>query len=153
MDYKIVERSQFTITGFTQDFTAADAFLKIPAYMNTMTTHINENKLPIGDLAVTINDEQDFNTIHFYLASEGKKDIAGCSSYTFPDGLWLQFPCYGAYPYALQQLAYEVYNNFLPSHPEFSIRFDASIDYLSAGDRKSPDYYSEFWLPIEKRSD
>lgn len=150
MKYTIEKRDNFTITGFTKDFHSSDAFLKIPAFLNETTTYINDHQLPIGALCVTINDENDYNLIHYYVGGETTQAIEGSVTYHFKDGYWIKFPCHGPYPFALQRLSYEVYQDFFPNHPEYSIREDISIDYLADGDRNSPDYYSELWLPIKK---
>jgi AraC family transcriptional regulator len=148
MDYRI-EKEDLTIYGYKLDVADSEAFLEIPAFFNKTLKELQNTPLgDIGSLAVTINDEKDFNLTHYYVAGRQAQD--NLESYHFANQLWVKFPCHGAYPYGLQRLAYDVYNTRFSKHQNYTLACDASIDYLPEGDKNSPDYYCELWLPITK---
>lgn len=150
MDYRI-EKEELTIYGYKLDVADHEAFIKIPAFYNQMMKELQSAPLgDVGTLAVTINDEKDFNLTHYYVA--GRTLQSDLESYHFESSLWVKFPCHGAYPYGLQSLAYDVYNTWFSEHSEYTLACDASIDYLPEGDKNSQDYYCELWLPIVKKN-
>lgn len=152
MKYKIIHKDPFKIAGYKKDFTADQAFNEIPKFFNETIAKINQAHISgQGIYCASVNDEEDFNLIHYYIGTFSNHYQENPQTYSFSKSTWVIFPCYGPYPYALQKLNYEIYRDWFNEHPGYQLAYDASIEFLSNGNRKDENYYSELWLPIVKK--
>ena len=67
---------------------------------------------------------------------------------TISAGDWAVFPCDGEIPKDLQKVIGSAYQDWLPSHPEWTIRSNISIEYYRMEEGKVK---AEYWLPVAKR--
>ncbi|MBF0578654.1 AraC family transcriptional regulator [Erysipelotrichaceae bacterium RD49] len=70
---------------------------------------------------------------------------------TIPGLNWAQFNCYGPLPDALQKVNTQIFTQWLPQNPEYSLAYDCSIEYYPLGNGQDPDYKSQIWIPVKKK--
>lgn len=71
----------------------------------------------------------------------------GMALYNFPDGQWLRFEFEGGMS-AFHQQYVEVYEQWLPAHPEYVIRQDVNAEWYEGMDITSPDYRNGIMIPL-----
>ena len=54
-------------------------------------------------------------------------------------------------PGALQSVNTRIFNEWLPTNPEYEIAAHYNIEWYAAGDISAPDYQSEIWLPVRHK--
>lgn len=69
---------------------------------------------------------------------------------TIPEKTWLVFGCVGAMPNAIQDMWRKIVTEFFPT-ADYKPTFEMDIEAYTQGDMDAPDYYSEIWVPIEKK--
>ncbi len=159
MEYRIVDKDAFTIVGVKRHFpmNTEDNFIKVPQFWQETTVSgiipdilaLNTGE-PFGLLGVCNSmDGKDFD---YYIAVATDKEAPdGMVSYSVPKGAWAIFPCTGAMPKAIQELQQRIVSQWLPnSGYDYADAPDMEVYY--EGDLQSPDYKSEVWLPVVKKS-
>lgn len=67
-----------------------------------------------------------------------------------PAKTWLVFSCVGAMPNAIQETWRKIVAEFFPTS-EYRPTQEMDIEAYTQGDMDSADYYSEIWVPVEKK--
>ncbi|MEE0987886.1 MAG: GyrI-like domain-containing protein [Kandleria vitulina] len=161
MDYQVKNHQHFHLIGIRIDVKVDLAFKEIPQFWNDFNKKMNSDPTfkeyvlnnEIGTYGVTINDEEDMNLIHYYIAGIKKSDslYEGIEELHLEDSLWAHFPTKGSYPACLQTLNYKIYSEWFP-HSDYTFHYDASIEYLPYGNRQKDDYQCELWIPVIKKN-
>ena len=63
---------------------------------------------------------------------------------------WIVFSCVGAMPDAIQNTWDKIFTEFFPTS-NYRPTYEMDIEAYGDGDSDSPDYYSEIWVPVEKK--
>ena len=115
LEYKIVEKAQFTVMGRSRRFNTETSYEEIPKFWKE---HIasGENKTVCGMYGICVDsDGKNFD----YLIADNylpwNEVPEGYETRVFPQGTWAVFPCRGALPKALQEVNTKIWSEWLPS--------------------------------------
>lgn len=159
MNYKIEKKPSFRIVGVSMQelMTMEECLVKIPQFWRTaakdsllhkLCALVGENE-PHSIFGVCTNEKGKLS--NYYIAVKTDAPIAdGMEEYWIPESEWAIFDCVGAMPGAIQKMQQRVLSEWLPASgyeyacaPDIEVYFD--------GDRSSPDYRTQIWLPVAKK--
>ncbi len=155
IEYKIVEKAQFTVMGVSRSFSTETSYQEIPKFWDEHYANGGGEKVK-GMYGVCIDskdhspDAKEFD----YLIADNYipwQDIPeGCETRVIPAGTWAVFPCRGKLPEALQSVNTKIWNEWLPNCKDYRLAGNYNIEMYTepCGDPES--YYSEIWIPVEK---
>ena len=151
LEYKIVAKPAFTVTGLARRFDMETSYREIPKFWKEIFSA--DEKPPVcGALGVCIGDGgREFE----YLIAENYipwKDVPeGCVTRAISQSEWAVFPCRGALPNALQSVNTKIWNEWLPSLSGYELAGNYNIEYYAPPAAKPEDAYSEIWIPMKKK--
>jgi AraC family transcriptional regulator len=70
--------------------------------------------------------------------------------WTIPAHTWAVFKCIGAMPEAFEKIWKRVYSEWLPQ-ANYELIPSYDFEYYTEGDKGSPDYISELWIPVKEK--
>ncbi len=167
MDYRIEEKSEFTVMGTSKIFDSETSSEEIPKYW---TEHYNSSKceLVCGEYGICIDElseeikkkQAPSETSFEYIIADNynpQKEIPqGFVTRTIPAHTWAVFPCRGPMPSALQEVNTKIYSEWLPNCKEYEIAGAYNVEMYTdcsqyEDGNQNPNYYSEIWIPIKKK--
>lgn len=145
LEYKIVEKAQFTVMGRARKFYNETSYQEIPKFWQE---HLNseEHKIVCGMYGLCMdNDGKGFD----YLIADNylpwNEVPEGYETRVIPAGTWAIFPCRGPLPNSLQEVNTRIWSEWLPSCKAYQLAGNYNIELYS------PDSdYSEIWIPVKK---
>ena len=170
MDYKITPMFPFKVIGFQKEFDNDTSYAEIPAFWDELCEKYaynvyagNEPTNPyekalvdncIGEYGVCIDDIGG-GKFRYLVAGRytGGEVPEGMVLYEFPRGEWAVFNCVGPIPEALQSMNTRIFREWLPAHPEYELRGNATVEWYDCvnGEKTDPDYHSAVWVPVKRR--
>lgn len=154
MDYRIEEKKELIVVGVSRQFNTETSYAEIPEFW---TEHYEKGmgKYINGKYGICMDNEDDnCKTFDYLIADDYKPETeipVGCVTKTISANTWAIFPCYGAMPKALQEVNSKIFSEWLPNQKDYKIAGNYNIEMYSDGNTKSDDYYSEIWVPVEKK--
>lgn len=150
LEYRIVEKPQFTVMGKVRKFHTETAYGEIPRFWREHMES-GESKVVCGAYGICMdNDGKNFD----YLIADNYipwNDIpAGCVTKVIPAGTWAVFPCHGALPKALQDVNTQIWSEWMPSCKAYRLAGNYNIEMYAPLCENPEDGYSEIWIPVEK---
>ena len=145
MEYKIVEKSAFTIVGFGKRFNGETSYIEVPKFWDE---HFENRRSEIigGMFGACINcDTKEFDYLIADMYFPWKEIPAGCTTATFPAGTWAVFPYHGECPEALQAVNTQIWSEWLPNCKEYDMAGDYNLEVYF------DDTNGEIWVPVKKR--
>lgn len=144
MDYRVVEKSQFTVVGYCRRFNSETSYTDIPKFWDEVFA--KEDNTIEGMFGVCLDGDGmsfDYLIADMYLPW---KDISdGCVTKTIEACTWAVFPWTGQCPEALQTVNTWVWNEWLPNCTEYELSTNCSLEvYLSME-------HGEIWVPVKKK--
>ncbi|HEY8421974.1 MAG TPA: AraC family transcriptional regulator [Thermoclostridium sp.] len=150
LEYKIVEKEQFTVMGKARRFTTDTSYTEIPKFWEE---HMNseDSKIVCGMYGVCIDsDGKNFD----YLIADNylpwNEIPEGFETRVIPAGTWAVFPCRGALPKSLQDVNTRIWSEWLPSCKEYKLGGNYNIEMYAPPTEYPDDYYCEIWVPVER---
>ncbi len=164
MDYKVEEEKELVFVGFKTTIKENEGYDKCPKFWDEINekyfSNINDGselskaimKYSIGSFAICVNNN-DSNCFDYYICGRYKEGEIpnGLEKVSFKSSLWAKFKCVGPLPSALQTVNNEIWHEWVINNHEYTLGFDADIEYYSTGDIHSDNYESEIWLPVIKK--
>lgn len=158
MDYKIVEKGNFTVVGKQRKISMGNGenFKQIPEFWNDCMKDGSYEWLfskagKLGVLGVCKDFDQYKDEFIYMIAIEKIKDLlpSGYVSTAIPAATWAVFESVGALPDAIQDLTRRIFTEWLPStgYEHDSV---PELEVYPQGDIHSPNYRCEVWIPIKK---
>lgn len=145
LEYKIMEKEQFTVMGVSRKFNTETSYQEIPEFWKEHMSSDNR-KIVCGTYGICIDsDGQSFDYLIADNYSPEGEVPAGLETRIIPAGTWAVFPCYGALPKSLQDVNTKVWSEWLPSCKAYNLAGNYSIEMYTEDMN-----YSEIWIPIEK---
>jgi AraC family transcriptional regulator len=157
MDYQIVTRDAFTVTGKVLATSTAEGenLRQIPAFWQQCNTDGTSHRLvELGGgqhdlLGICADMAPDGESLSYWIAVEADRpDEAGLSTRVIPAATWAVFTVIGPMPDTIQVAWQRIFQEWFPSTgyehaggPEFEL-------YLP-GDPAAADYRSEIWVPVQ----
>lgn len=144
MDYRVVEKSQFTVVGYCRRFNSETSYTDIPKFWDEVFA--KEDNTIEGMFGVCLDGDGmsfDYLIADMYLPWKDIPD--GCVTKTIEACTWAVFPWTGQCPEALQTVNTWVWNEWLPNCTEYELSTNCSLEvYLSME-------HGEIWVPVKKK--
>ena len=150
MEYRIVEKPQFTVMGVSRKFHPETSYQKIPEYWTEM---MSCGDFPLmGMYGICMDEAEAGGEFDYWIADNyipWKEIPTGCRSLVIPGGTWAVFPCKLK---TLQDTNTRMWQEWLPGCREYRLGGSYNIELYGPPDEKDPgESYVELWLPVEKR--
>lgn len=150
LEYKIVEKAQFTVMGKSRKFNTETSYGEIPKFWKEHMESV-DSKVVCGMYGICIDsDEKNFD----YLIADNyipwNEIPEGYKTKVIPAGTWAIFPCHGALPKALQDVNTKIWSEWLPSCKAYKLAGNYNIEMYTPPCENPEDNYSEIWIPVEK---
>ena len=154
MEYKIVEKAQFTVMGISRKFNSETSYQEIPKFWEEHFRNRGGEKIK-GLFGVCIDSKDNGSAMEFdYLIADNYDPCTeipeGCTTHTFPAGAWAVFPCRGPLSQTLQSTNTKIWNEWLPNCRDYRLAGNYNIEMYTECTGDPQDYYCEIWIPVEK---
>lgn len=154
MDYRIVEKEQFTVVGASRRFNTETSYREIPVFWQEFYANGGEKICGKFGICLDPRDNSGSGMEFDYLIADpydpGKDIPQGCVTRTIPAGTWAVFPCRGALPEALQSVNTRIWNEWLPNCRDYKLAGNYNIEMYTPPCEDPAKTYSEIWIPVEK---
>lgn len=149
MEYRIVEKPQFTVMGVSRKFHPETSYQQIPEYWTEMFSHPD---FPLmGVYGICIDDNGADGEFDYWIADNyipWQEIPAGCKSLVIPDGTWAVFPCKLK---TLQDTNTQMWQEWLPNCREYKLSGSYNLEVYGPPCKEDQgETYVELWLPVEK---
>ena len=145
LEYKIVEKEQFTVMGVSRKINSETSYQEIPEFWQEHMKSEN-GKIVCGMYGICMDIEgQNFEYLIADNYSPASEVPEGLETRVIPAGTWAVFPCYGALPKSLQDVNTKIWSEWLPSCKVYKLAGNYNIEMYTKDMN-----YSEIWIPIEK---
>ena len=148
LDYRIVEKSPFTIVGIKRRFNAETSYQEIPKFWNEWTLDMKGLKGMFGVCLDMDGKEFDYWIADLYAPWEEIPE--GCEAHQIPGGLWAEFVCKGPLPDSLQSVNTKIWTEWLPSLQGYSLAGNYSLEVYMPPAEKPEDTLSYICVPLKK---
>ncbi|SHI67154.1 AraC family transcriptional regulator [Lutispora thermophila DSM 19022] len=149
LEYKIVEKAQFTVMGKIRNFNIDTSYDEIPKFWQEHNE--NEDRIVCGMYGICMDSDgirMDYMIADNYLPWNEIPD--GYETRVFPAGTWAVFPCRGELPKSLQDINTKIWSEWLPSCKEYKLAGNYNIEMYTPPCDNPDDYYCEIWIPVER---
>ncbi len=139
LEYKIVEKSPFTVVGYKRPFLNDTSYHDIPLWWEELM----QQQLPFMPIfgLCTDKDGHSFDYLVADLYAPWKDVPEGCATHFIPGGTWAVFPCTQQ---TLQATNTRMWAEWLPGAAAWKLSGRYNLEVYG------PDGYVELWLPITK---
>ena len=149
MEYRIVEKPQFTVMGVSRKFHLETSYQQIPEYWTEMFSHPD---FPLmGVYGICIDDNGADGEFDYWIADNyipWQEIPAGCKSLVIPGGTWAVFPCKLK---TLQDTNTQMWQEWLPNCREYKLSGSYNLEVYGPPCKEDQgETYVELWLPVEK---
>ena len=149
MEYRIVEKHQFTVMGVSRKFHPETSYQQIPEYWAEL---YRQPDFPLmGVYGICIDDNGADGEFDYWIADNyipWKEIPAGCKPMVIPGGTWAVFPCKMK---TLQDTNTRMWQEWLPNCREYRLSGSYNLEvYGPPCEVDQGESYVELWLPIEK---
>ena len=149
MEYRIVEKPQFTVMGVSRKFHPETSYQQIPEYWTEMFSHPD---FPLmGVYGICIDDNGADGEFDYWIADNyipWQEIPAGCKSLVIPGGTWAVFPCKLK---TLQDTNTQMWQEWLPNCREYKLSGSYNLEVYGPPCKEDQgETYVELWLPVEK---
>ncbi len=150
LEYKIVEKSAFTVIGKRKRFSGDTSYEEIPKFWDEHYKN-GGGKFIKGMFGICCDGNmKDFE---YWIADSyqpWEQFPEDYSTKTIPAGTWAVFPCRGPMPKALQDVNTKIWSEWLPACKEYELAGNYNIEMYSPCGNLD-DSYSEIWIPVKKK--
>ena len=162
MQYKMEEKEAFYVLEKVETHSVENGQnqTSVPAFwerayadgtMDTLQALAKENAYIFGICYGSA--DKDAQTFAYSIAVQCNESTAvpdGFRKTHIPARTWLTFGCVGAMPNAIQDAWQKIVSEFFPN-ADYVPTGEMDIEAYTDGDSDSSDYYSEIWVPIQKK--
>ena len=147
MDYRIVEKAQFTIVGVKRRFNSDTSYQEVPKFWDEWMAQ--GDKRPImGTFGLCLDmegKEFDYWIADLYFPWEDVPE--GCETRVIPASLWAQFPCTLK---TLQETNTKIWSEWLPALQGYELVGEYDIEVYLAPESGSNEVRTFIWVPLRK---
>ena len=149
MEYRIVEKPQFTVMGVSRKFHPETSYQQIPEYWTEM---FGQPDFPLmGVYGICIDENGPDGEFDYWIADNyipWQEIPAGCKSLVIPGGTWAVFPCKLK---TLQDTNTQMWQEWLPNCREYKLSGSYNLEVYGPPCKEDQgETYVELWLPVEK---
>ncbi|NEU31298.1 AraC family transcriptional regulator [bacterium LRH843] len=162
MNYIIVEREAFHVTGIKQEFPfrigegSMEGIPGVPIFWEEANKNGTTNRLTElnsgqikGLLGITMNYNNMKSVVEYWIATEHLGEVqSGLESLTIPASKWVVFEVHGPIPVAIIQAWRFIHSEWFPSSGYEPAHIPPMEVYLDS-DLHSANAYNEIWIPIK----
>ncbi|MCB8814691.1 effector binding domain-containing protein [Desulfosporosinus sp. SRJS8] len=157
MNYKIVDKGIFTVVGKQRRITMVDGenFIQVPAFWDDCIKDgsyewISSKAGKLGLLGISKDFGKD--EFNYIVGVEEIKDTLpkGYVSANIPAATWAVFESVGALPETLTDIIRRIYSEWFPATGYQHDLCTPVLEVYPEGDKFSPDYRCEYWVPLKK---
>ena len=149
MEYRIVEKPQFTVMGVSRKFSPETSYQKIPEFWAEMMS--TEGFPLMGMYGICMEGENMAAEFDYWIADNytpWQEIPAGCAALVIPGGTWAVFPCTLS---TLQDTNTQMWQQWLPNQKDYTLAGNCNIELYGPPCPENPDdNYVELWLPVKK---
>lgn len=150
LEYKIVEKMQFTVMGRARKFNNKTSYSEIPKFWQEHMES-GENKVVCGMYGICIDsDGENFDYVIADNYIPWNEIPEGYETKVIPAGTWAIFSCRGSLPKALQDVNTKIWSEWLPSCKSYKLAGNYNIEMYTQSSENQDYDYSEIWIPIER---
>ena len=144
-EYKIVEKSAFTVMGKCRKFNAETSYVEIPKFWSEHYA-TGGGEIIRGMFGVCIDgDGKEFDYLIADLYFPWNDVPDGCVTKRIPDGTWAVFPYEGECPEALQTVNTQIWSEWFPNCKEYELAGNYNFEfYISETE-------GEIWVPVKRK--
>lgn len=149
LEYKIVEKPQFTLVGISRMFDPETSYQEIPKFWSEVMGQ--ENCPLMGIYGVCIDSDQDDQKFEYLIADNyipWQEIPENCVTRVIPASTWAVFPCRGPLPQTLQDVNTRMWSEWLPNCKNYRLAMNMNLEIYGPPADKPEDTYSEIWLPV-----
>ncbi|MBO4697721.1 MAG: helix-turn-helix domain-containing protein [Lachnospiraceae bacterium] len=147
MDYRIVEKAQFTIVGVKRRFNSDTSYQEVPKFWDEWMAQ--GDKRPImGTFGLCLDmegKEFDYWIADMYFPWEEVPE--GCETRVIPASFWAQFPCTLK---TLQETNTKIWSEWLPALKGYELVDEYDIEVYLAPEPGSNEVRTFIWVPLKK---
>ena len=148
LDYKIVEKAPFTVTGIKKRFDAETSYKQVPEFWSEWSSDMKGLKGMFGICTDMDGRYFDYWIADLYLPWE---DIpAGCETFQIPGGLWAIFKCVGVLPESMQKVNTQIWSEWLPALQGYTLAGNYSIEFYLPPAETPSETVSYICIPLKK---
>lgn len=148
LDYKIMEKAPFTVTGIRKRFSSETSYKEIPEFWKEWMSDMKGLKGMFGVCSDMDGKTFDYWIADLYLPWE---DIpAGCETLQIPGGLWALFPCKGALPDSMQKVNTQIWSEWLPALQGYELAGNYSLEFYLPPAKDPSETVSYICIPLKK---
>ena len=148
LDYKIVEKAPFTVTGIKKRFDAETSYKQVPEFWGEWSSDMKGLKGMFGICTDMDGRYFDYWIADLYLPWE---DIpAGCETFQIPGGLWAIFKCVGVLPESMQKVNTQIWSEWLPALQGYTLAGNYSIEFYLPPAETPSETVSYICIPLKK---
>jgi AraC family transcriptional regulator len=150
LEYKIVEKAQFTVMGKSRRFNTESSYSEIPKFWQEHMKS-DDSKIVCGMYGICMDsDGKNFD----YLIADNyipwNEVPKGFVTKVIPAGTWAVFPCRGALPEALQRVNTKIWSEWVPSCKAYMLAGNYNIEMYAPPCDDPKENYCEIWVPVKK---
>lgn len=151
MDYRIVEKAQFTVMGVSRKFSSETSYQEIPKFWEEHFRNGGGEKVK-GMFGVCMDSRDNGSAMEFdYLIADVYDPCAeipgGCVTRVIPAGTWAIFPCSVK---TLQDVNTKIWSEWLPNCKDYKLAGNYNIEMYTEMCDDPAKQYSEIWIPVVK---
>lgn len=150
LEYKIVEKAQFTVMGKSRRFNVETSYNEIPKFWQEHMES-DESEVVCGMYGICI--DSDGKNFDYFIADNyipWNEVPEGYETKVIPVATWAIFPCRGSLPKALQDVNTKIWSEWLPSSKAYKLAGNYNIEMYTPPCENPEDNYNEIWIPVEK---
>ena len=156
VEYKIVEKDEFTVVGVSRIYKYDDAKEKIPKLWQE---YVIPGREVCGMYGINIDENMGGNEFEYLIADDynnSNKTPDGLITKVIPKYTWAVFVCRGAMPEAMQEVNQKIFSEWLPNCKDYEIAAGYCVEMYNDPTEYSngihdENYYSEMWIPVKKK--
>lgn len=156
MDYKIVEKDQFTLIGVSKVFQYEGAETEVPKLW-TQYHQTGKDKKICSVYGVSIDEDMSGNEFEYLIADHydpTEQIPEGFVTRVIPKHTWAVFACTGACPHSIQDVQSKIFSEWLPGCKSYEIATGYNIEMYSdpaeyENGVQDEKYYCEIWIPVK----
>ena len=150
LEYRIVDKEQFTVMGTLRRFNSETSYAEIPKYWQEhMASEAAKTVCGMYGICFDMeNSDFDYMIADNYLPWSDVPE--GFVTRVIPASTWAVFPCRGPLPSALQDVNTRIFGEWLPASRAYRMARGISVEMYAPPAENPADSYSEIWIPVEK---
>lgn len=149
LEYKIVNKEQFTVVGKTKRFNIDSSYAEIPQFWQEQMSNKDDEICGMYGICFDSDGKNfEYMIADNYLPWNEVKE--GLITKVIEAHTYAVFPCRGKLPEAIQSVNTQIWSEWLPSCKTYKLSSNFNIEMYTPVQCNPDDNYSEIWVPIEK---